>query len=41
MFEARVDFPTAPRFRFSHAAARTLTSASNRLMLDVAEEALV
>jgi radical SAM superfamily enzyme YgiQ (UPF0313 family) len=40
LFEAQLDFPDRPRDPDFLAAARTLTHASNTLLLDVAEEAV-
>ena len=40
LFEARLDYPDRPHDPAFRTAARTLTSASNRVLLDVAEEAL-
>ncbi len=40
LFEARLDYPDQPHDPGFLAAARSLTNASNTLMLDVAEEAL-
>lgn len=40
LFEARLDFPDRPHDPGFLATARTLTEASNNLMLDIAEEAL-
>jgi anaerobic magnesium-protoporphyrin IX monomethyl ester cyclase len=40
LFEARLDFPDRPHDPDFRIAAQTLVAASNRLMIDVAEEAL-
>ena len=40
LFEARLDYPDRPHDPAFRTAARTLTSASNTLLLDVAEEAI-
>ena len=40
LFEARLDYPDRPHDPDFRAAARTLTAASNTLLIDVAEEAL-
>ena len=40
MFEARLDYPDRPHDPDFRIAAQTLVAASNRLLLDVAEEAL-
>ncbi|HXH40331.1 MAG TPA: radical SAM protein [Thermoanaerobaculia bacterium] len=40
LFEARIDYPNRPHDPHFLSAARTLTDASNTILLDVAEEAL-
>jgi radical SAM superfamily enzyme YgiQ (UPF0313 family) len=40
LFEARLDYPDQPHDPDFRIAARTLTAASNRVLLDIAEEAL-
>src|SRR5262249_42903017 len=40
LFEARLDYPDRPHDPEFRIAARTLVAASNRLLLDVAEEAV-